>query len=70
MAVERTMTTRAAASVLESARVAGLFRRLTQALLLVDSGNSHEWEVLVTYFSLGFQANEKKIENDFKRTGG
>ncbi|KAH9686931.1 protein ENHANCED DISEASE RESISTANCE 2 [Citrus sinensis] len=23
---------------------------------------------LVTYFSLGFQANEKKIENDFKRT--
>ncbi|KAH9687034.1 protein ENHANCED DISEASE RESISTANCE 2-like [Citrus sinensis] len=68
MAVERTMTARAAALVLESARVAGLFRRLTQALLLVDSDNSHEWEVLVTYFSLGFQANEKKIENDFKRT--
>ncbi|KAH9687037.1 protein ENHANCED DISEASE RESISTANCE 2-like [Citrus sinensis] len=37
MAVERTMTARAAALVLESARVAGLFRRLTQALLLVDS---------------------------------
>ncbi|KAL9447927.1 hypothetical protein AB3S75_015412 [Citrus x aurantiifolia] len=47
MAVERTTTTRAATSVLESARVAGLFRWLTQALLL---------------------ANEKKIENDFKRT--
>ncbi|KAH9686951.1 protein ENHANCED DISEASE RESISTANCE 2-like [Citrus sinensis] len=50
MAVERTTTTRAATSVglglfwvLESARVAGLFRWLTQA-------------------------NEKKIENDFKRT--
>ncbi|KAH9687039.1 protein ENHANCED DISEASE RESISTANCE 2-like [Citrus sinensis] len=55
MAVERTMTARAAALVLESARVAGLFRRLTQALLLVDSGGS-------------FNANEKKIENDFKRT--
>ncbi|KAK9180644.1 hypothetical protein WN944_023777 [Citrus x changshan-huyou] len=38
MAVERTMTTRAAASVLESASVAGLFRWLTQAVLLVDSG--------------------------------
>ncbi|KAH9687071.1 protein ENHANCED DISEASE RESISTANCE 2-like [Citrus sinensis] len=47
MAVEQTTTTRAATSVLESARVAGLFRWLTQALLL---------------------ANEKKIENDFKRT--
>ncbi|KAK9218349.1 hypothetical protein WN943_006986 [Citrus x changshan-huyou] len=39
MAVERTTTTRAATSVLESARVAGLFRWLTQALLLVNSGN-------------------------------
>ncbi|KAH9686976.1 protein ENHANCED DISEASE RESISTANCE 2-like [Citrus sinensis] len=75
MAVERTTTTRAATSVglglfwvLESARVAGLFRWLTQALLLVNSDNSHEWEVLVTYSSLGFQANGKKIENDFKRT--
>ncbi|KAH9686978.1 protein ENHANCED DISEASE RESISTANCE 2-like [Citrus sinensis] len=37
MAVERTTTTRAATSVLESARVAGLFRWLTQALLLVNS---------------------------------
>ncbi|KAH9687067.1 protein ENHANCED DISEASE RESISTANCE 2-like [Citrus sinensis] len=37
MAVEQTTTTRAATSVLESARVAGLFRWLTQALLLVNS---------------------------------
>ncbi|GAY62533.1 hypothetical protein CUMW_218570 [Citrus unshiu] len=36
MAVERTTTTRAATSVLESARVAGLFRWLTQALLLAN----------------------------------